>query len=459
LNFEELKLNRQLLNAIEEAGYTEPTEIQSKAIPQILAGHDIIGVAQTGTGKTAAYALPILMKIKYAQGHNPRAVIFGPTRELVMQIEIAMKQLAKYTDLRIVALYGGIGPKLQKEHLQKGVDIIVATPGRFLDLYLEEEIVLKEVKTMVLDEADKMMDMGFMPQLRKMLEVIPRKRQNLLFSATMSERVERLTEEFLEYPMKIEVTPQATPATLISQKLYKVPNFKTKIHLLEYLIRKDESVTRAIIFVRTKKSADDIYKFIIRKTTNTCRIIHANKDQNSRINAMDDFKDGTIKILVATDVAARGIDVHEVSHVINFDVPIIYDDYIHRIGRTGRANHTGVAITFATEAEMYHIEKIEKIIRMQIPVEELPAAVEITETGFEESQEFARELDFYKKKEDPTYKGAFHEKKRDLKGDAKQTAYKPGKSVKAKPSKEIRLGKNKPKAKPSKPIAPKKPKK
>jgi len=455
LNFEELKLNRQLLNAIEEAGYTEPTEIQLKAIPQILAGHDIIGVAQTGTGKTAAYALPILMKVKYALGHSPRAVIFGPTRELVMQIEIAMKQFAKYTDLRIVALYGGVGTKIQKEQLQKGVDIIIATPGRFLDLYLEEEFVLKEVKTMVLDEADKMMDMGFMPQLRKMLEVIPRKRQNLLFSATMSERVERLTEEFLEYPMKIEVTPQATPATLISQKLYRVPNFKTKIHLLEYLIRKDEAVTRAIVFVRTKKSADDIYKFINRKTTNTCRIIHANKDQNSRINAMDDFKDGAIKILVATDVASRGIDVREVSHVINFDVPIIYDDYIHRIGRTGRANHTGIALTFATEAELYHIEKIEKIIRMKIPIEELPSVVEITETSFEESQEFARELDYYKKKEDPTYQGAFHEKKREIKADKKPAAYKPGKAAKPKVSK---ANKPLPKAKPQKPKPPKKPK-
>jgi ATP-dependent RNA helicase RhlE len=454
VNFEELKLNRQLLNGIEDAGYTEPTEIQLKAIPQILAGHDIIGVAQTGTGKTAAYALPILMKIKYAQGHNPRALIFGPTRELVMQIEAATKALAKHTDLRIVALYGGIGTKVQKEQLEKGVDIIVATPGRFLDLYLEEVFVLKEVKTMVLDEADKMMDMGFMPQLRKILEVVPRKRQNLLFSATMSERVEKLTADFLEFPMKIEVTPQATPAVLISQILYKVPNFKTKIHLLEYLIRKDVAVTRAIIFVRTKKSADDIYKFITRKTTNTCRIIHANKGQNTRINSMEDFKEGNVKILVSTDVASRGIDIREVSHVINFDVPIIYDDYIHRIGRTGRANQTGIAITFATEAEMYHIEKIEKVIRMPIPVAEIPSVVEITETSFEEKQEFDRELDFYKRKEDPTFKGAFHEKKRDIKMDGKATSYKPGQGMKAKPGKP----KNPIKAKPTKPKPPKKPK-
>ena len=415
MNFEELKLNRQLLNAIEDSGYTEPTEIQLKAIPQILAGHDIIGIAQTGTGKTAAYILPILMKVKYAQGHNPRALILAPTRELVMQIEEAAISLAKYTDLRILALYGGIGPKTQIENLKKGVDILVATPGRFLDLYLNEEVILKEIKTMILDEADKMMDMGFMPQLRKMLEVLPRKRQNLLFSATLSARVEKLTEEFLEYPMKIEVTPQATPAKLITQKLYHVPNFKTKINLLEHLLRRNAEITRGIIFVRTKKSADDIYKFITRKTTISCNIIHANKGQNTRINSMESFKEGNIKILVATDVAARGIDIREVSHVINFDVPLIYDDYIHRIGRTGRANNEGIAITFATESEFYHIQQIEKTIRMPIPIESIPESVEITETPFDESQNIARELDFFKKKNNPGYKGAFHEKKREIK--------------------------------------------
>ncbi|MBC7451633.1 MAG: DEAD/DEAH box helicase, partial [Cytophagales bacterium] len=403
-------------------------------IPQILAGHDIIGIVQTGTGKTAAYTLPILMKIKYAQGHNPRALIMAPTRELAMQIEEAAKALAKHTDLRIVALYGGIGPKTQIENLQKGVDIIVATPGRFMDLYLQEEIVLKEIKTIVLDEADKMMDMGFMPQLRKLLEVLPRKKQNLLFSATMSARVEKLTEEFLEFPMKIEVTPQATPAKLISQKIYHVPNFRTKINLLEYIIRKDPNVTRAIIFVRTKKSADDIYKFIIRKTTNTCKIIHSNKGQNTRINSMEAFKEGNVKILVSTDVAARGIDIREVSHVINFDVPLIYDDYIHRIGRTGRANNEGIAITFATESELYHIQQIEKIIRMSIPVELIPEVIEIAETSFDESQDIARELDFFKKKNTPGYQGAFHEKKRDIVKDKKAT-FRPTKAKAPKPPK------------------------
>ncbi|WP_439557699.1 DEAD/DEAH box helicase, partial [Dyadobacter sp.] len=219
-NFEQFKLNRQLLNAIEEAGYTEPTPIQEQAIPLALAGQDILGIAQTGTGKTAAYTLPLLMRIRYAQGEHPRALIMAPTRELAMQISEAISALSKYTDIRTVVLYGGVGPKTQIENLRKGVDIIVATPGRFMDLYFQEEIVVKYLNVMVLDEADKMMDMGFMPQIRKLLEIIPRKRQNMLFSATFSEKVERLSHEFLEFPTRIEVTPQATTAEMVSQTLY-----------------------------------------------------------------------------------------------------------------------------------------------------------------------------------------------------------------------------------------------
>ena len=231
--FAGLNLNKQLLNAIEEAGYTNPTDIQEKAIPRILNGHDVMGIAQTGTGKTAAFVLPILMKIKYAQGVAPRALILAPTKELVMQIEEVTRQLATYTDLRVVVLYGGVGPKTQIEQLEQGVDIIVGTPGRFLDIYSRGKIITKQIKTLVLDEADRMMDMGFMPQIRKILEVIPVKRQNLLFSATMPDKVLTLSEEFLEFPEVIEVTPQATPATTIEQHYYSVPNLRTKIELLE----------------------------------------------------------------------------------------------------------------------------------------------------------------------------------------------------------------------------------
>jgi ATP-dependent RNA helicase RhlE len=411
-SFEKFELNRQLLNAIADSGYTEPTPIQDKAIPLILKGHDVLGIAQTGTGKTAAYLLPILMKIKYAQGSMPRCIIFAPTRELVMQIDKAVAELAKYTDLRHTAIYGGLGPKTQIETIQKGIDIIVATPGRFMDLYLREEIKVKDLKIMVLDEADKMMDMGFMPQIRKILEVIPRKRQNLLFSATFPEKVEKLSEEFLEFPTRVEVTPQATTAETVKQRMFEVPNTQTKINLLKYLFE-HEGVQKAMIFTRSKEVADHVYNSMVQKIVpfSKIRVIHANKGQNTRINSMEAFREGDVNVLVATDVAARGIDIQQVSHVINFDVPLIYEDYVHRIGRTGRANQVGEAITFLTIAEEYHIKKIEKIIRMEIPREEIPSEVEAADTPFEERQNYLREIDDQRKKEDPTFKGAFHEKK------------------------------------------------
>ncbi|MCS6823179.1 MAG: DEAD/DEAH box helicase [Cytophagaceae bacterium] len=412
MTFEELKLNKQLLNAVAESGYKEPTEIQAKAIPQILAGHDILGIAQTGTGKTAAYLLPLIYKLKFAQGQHPRAIILVPTRELALQIGEELRRLSKYTDLRFAVLYGGSGTKLQIEAVQKGIDIVLGTPGRIIELYLSGELILKTINTFVLDEADRMMDMGFMPQIRKLLEVLPRKRQNLLFSATMPPKVITLSEEFLEFPMRIEVTPQATTAKTVDQVLYHVPNLKTKINLLQYLLNKEDEFTRVIVFVRTKKHADNIYKFIKRKVEDEVRVIHANKSQNSRINAIEAFRQGKIRVLVATDVAARGIDISMVSHVINFDVPLLYEEYVHRIGRTGRANQSGKAIMFANEAEILHVKKIEKLIRMALPVEPIPDEVEIAQTEFEEQQAINREIDNIRKKENPDFQGAFHEKKR-----------------------------------------------
>ena len=411
LSFENFNLNKQLLNAIADAGFTTPTEIQEKCIPIVFGGQEVIGIAQTGTGKTAAYLLPILMKIKYAQGTEPRALILGPTKELILQIASHATALAKYTDLRILPIYGGTGTKAHIESLQKGVDILVATPGQFMELYLRGELPTKQIKFLVLDEADRMMDMGFMPQLRKIFEVVPRKRQNLLFSATFSPRIERLSAEFLEFPVKIEVTPQATTAKQVEQELYLVPNLKTKINFLEFLL-KNEEFNRVLIFTRTKEVADNVFKYLERKGIGPARVIHSNKGQNSRINAVNEFKEGKLRILVSTDVTARGIDVIKVSHVINFDVPILYEDYVHRIGRTGRAFQEGKAITFATDAEIYHVRKIEALIREKIPIKLLPSHVEIAETLFEEAQEMAREIDWQKKKEDPTFKGAFHERKR-----------------------------------------------
>ncbi|MDO3645174.1 DEAD/DEAH box helicase [Mucilaginibacter sp. L3T2-6] len=410
--FEDFKFNRQILNAIADAGYTEATPIQQKAIPPILNGQDVMGIAQTGTGKTAAYVLPLIMKLKYAQGENPRALIVSPTRELAMQIEENIKTFAKYTDLRVVVLYGGLGPKTQIEQVNRGVDIIVTTPGRFMDIYLAGHIVTKTLQVLVLDEADKMMDMGFMPQINRILEVVPVKRQNLLFSATMSDKVHSLSANFLEFPTVIEVTPQATPAQTVNQHLYFVPNVKTKINLLKKLLDAEDDVKKLIIFCKTRTSAEDVYKFLLRKYgENGVKVLHANKGQNTRINSINAFKADEVKILVATDVAARGIDVSDVSHVINFDVPVVIEDYVHRIGRTGRAYQSGEAITFCTPAEEYYLDKIQKLIKQTIPVSDIPADVFVEATGFDERQEQAREIDLQKRKENPDFKGAFHEKK------------------------------------------------
>ncbi|WP_035727208.1 DEAD/DEAH box helicase [Eisenibacter elegans] len=421
--FEAFKLNKQLLSAIEALGYQSPTPIQQEAIPLVLAGHDVIGIAQTGTGKTAAYVLPLLMKVKYAQGVHPRALILAPTRELAVQIGDAITGFTQFCDLRHTVIYGGTGAKPQIEALQAGIDILVATPGRLMDLYLKGEVYLREIKTLILDEADKMMDMGFMPQIRRVLEIIPTKRQNLLFSATMSEKVIQLSEEFLEFPARVEVTPQATAAETVSQSLYHLPNLRTKIDCLSYLLSDEERFNRVIVFTRRRQIAEDVYRFLLRKLgEDAVRVIHANKGQNTRLNAFEDFRAGNIRVLVATDVAARGIDVSMVSHVINFDVPLVYEDYVHRIGRTGRADQRGEAITFVTMAEEYHIQKIEKLIKTKIPVAQLPAAVEVYPTPFAERQAMLREIDNQRKREDPAFQGAFHEKKRFPPKQTKKTA-------------------------------------
>jgi len=401
-----------LLDAVADTGFESPTEIQQKCIPLIMGGQHVIGIAQTGTGKTAAYLLPLIMKVRYAQGTEARALILVPTKELVIQVFAQASALAKYTDLRIVEIYGGVGPKTQLEKIITGVDILIATPGRLLELYQRNELGVKQIKTLVLDEADKMMDMGFMPQLRRIFEVIPSKRQNVLLSATFPEKVERLADEFLDFAVRVAVTPQATVATKVSQELYFVPNTLTKIHFLEHLLQDENDFNRVMIFTRTKDLANNLYKYLERKKIGPVRVIHSNKGQNSRINAMNEFKEGKLRILVSTDVASRGIDVTNVSHVINFDVPIMYEDYVHRTGRTGRAFQEGKAITFATDAEKYHIDKIEKIIREKIPVKKLPRQIEVAETEFDELQSMAREIDRQKRYEDPEFKGAFHEKKR-----------------------------------------------
>ncbi len=408
--FSDFKLNKQLLSAISEAGFEIPTPIQKKAIPIVLSGQDVLGIAQTGTGKTAAYLLPMLMNIKYAQGESPRALILAPTRELALQIDNHIDLFTPYMDIRHTVIYGGVGEKSQIETIQNGLDILVATPGRFLDLYRKNIINTKQIKTLILDEADKMMDMGFMPQIRDILEKIPVKRQNLLFSATFPPNVEKLAEEFLEFPQKIEVAPQSTASSMISQSYYKVPNFKTKVYLLQHLLNNDE-FSKVIIFTRTKSTANNLFRFIDRKVDGEVRVIHSNKAQQSRLNAIKDFNEGKVRLLVTTDVTARGHDIQDISHVINFQVPLVYEDYVHRIGRTGRAANTGEAITFANKAEEMHLEKIEGMMREAIKEKKLPEDIPVFETPKEEKIEIDREIDTIKRRDDPNFKGAFHEKK------------------------------------------------
>jgi len=409
MTFEELKITRQYLNALEDLGFSAPTPVQEKAIPPIKGGQDVIAVAQTGTGKTAAYLLPLMQVLVHAQGSDARCLILVPSKELVLQVAEQARALAKYTDFRFAALYGGIGHKAQAAELAEGVDFIISTPGRFMEIYLKENFPVKKIKHVVLDEADRMLDYGFFPQLRALQEVLPQKKQSILLSATFPERIQNLVDGFMLYPIKIEIAPSATAADNIRQVVYMADNFQTKLHLLLHLLDNDP-MDRVMVFVKTKEAAENIYRFLLRKLVGTVRVIHANKGQNTRINAMNDFKEGGVRVLVATDVASRGIDAQDVTHVVNFSVPRNYEDYVHRIGRTGRIFKTGTAITFCDPAEKFHVSKIEELIRMPIEVLPLPA-IPKTKTPKDEWLEQLKEIDLRRQKEDPNYKGAFHKKK------------------------------------------------
>ncbi len=409
--FEDFKLSKQLLNAIKEAGYETPTPIQEKGIPAAQSGQDVIGIAQTGTGKTAAFLLPLFHKLKYAQGTAPRALIIAPAKELAIQIFEVAKDLSKYTDLRVMCLYGGIGPTEQIKQINSGIDIIVATPGRLMDLYRKETMDLRQVKTLILDEADRLMDMGFMPQLRQLQEKMPQKKQNLLFSATFHEVVENLSEEFLDFPKRIEIAPQSSVVSNIEQQYIEVPNFKTKVNLLEHLLEQAK-FDKVIVFINSKSTATTLSKYLNRKLESEVRVLHSNKSQNARINAINDFEESIVNVLVTTDVCSRGIDVKGVSHVINFELPFQYESYVHRIGRTGRADKSGVAISFCNEAELLHLKKIETLIKEELEHLSIPEDVKVEPTTKQEQIDIERVIDTVKRKEDPTFAGAFHEKKK-----------------------------------------------
>lgn len=415
--FRKLRITRQFIDALERMNIHEPTEIQRKAIPPAISGQDVLGIAQTGSGKTLAFLLPLVMKIKQAGDGRPQALVMAPSKELALQIYDVLISLSSTTDIRSVCLYGGVGKTNQINALEAGCEIIVATPGRFLDLYSYGHINLKTVKTLVLDEADRLMEMGFWGQLKGLLEVIPVKRQNLLFSATFPERVQGMADEFLEFPTRVEGTQKEKPVEKLDQRWMRVENFRSKLNLLLYLLQKDEW-SRVIVFCRTKDSATRVANFLARKEIGDVRVLHANKAQNTRINAMEDFRKGEVRVLVTTDVTSRGIDVANVSHVVNFEVPKIPEDYLHRVGRTARIHHEGMALSLANKAEELLIKKIESYLGEFIPLEEWPDGVEIGEFLPGEKKEIERDLDQLKQKENPDYKGAFHKrtKKKKRKG-------------------------------------------
>jgi len=363
--FEDLKIIEPLLKAIAIKGYTVPTPIQEKSIPGLLEGKDLIGIAQTGTGKTAAFVLPILQRMSKKCSKSISALILAPTRELAAQIGESFAAYGKFLEFKYTVIFGGIKHKLQIEALNEGVNIVVATPGRLLDLLNQKKLTLKDVEYFVLDEADRMLDMGFIDDINKIIEKLPKKRQSLFFSATMSPQINQLAKTLLSDPIHIEVVTQATPVDNLNQQLYYVDkNLKQK--LLHKLIRK-KRVTSALLFTRTKSRADHITMFL-KKYDIPCDVIHGDRTQEKRTKAIEDFKTGKIKVLVATDIAARGIDIDNISHVINYELPNDPEMYVHRIGRTARAGAKGTAYTFCCAEEKSNLIKIEKLIKQEIQV-------------------------------------------------------------------------------------------
>ena len=362
MSFQVLGLDAKILRAVAEAGYTEPTPIQTAAIPPIIAGHDLIGIAQTGTGKTAAFTLPILTKLA-ALPPNPRrgtkVLVIAPTRELVVQIEENIKAYAKHLPLTVATVFGGVGEQPQIRALRAGTDVVVACPGRLLDLMGQRAADFSQLKFLVLDEADRMLDMGFLPSIRRIVQALPKQRQTLMFSATLSKEIESLTHEFQRAPKVVQIGRRANPAETVTQFVYEVPKH-LKTSLLLHLLQ-DPQMDMVLIFSRMKHAADRLARQLEQKGVRTATL-HSNRSQNQRLKALKDFKSGAVRVLVATDIAARGIDVDGISHVVNYDFPMHVEDYIHRIGRTGRANQIGDAISFVTNEDHGELRALERFI-------------------------------------------------------------------------------------------------
>lgn len=390
MTFHDLNLNKPLLRALDDMELSTPTPIQKDAFSVIMSGRDVLGIAQTGTGKTLAYLLPSLRLWKFTKDIHPQVIIIVPTRELVAQVVDEAQKLGTYQNVRILGVYGGANIRTQEASIREGVDILVATPGRLNDLILNGALATKAVKRLIIDEVDEMLSLGFLPQLKNILDLLPERRQNLLFSATVSPEIEDLIADFFTNPEKIEATPSGVPVAKIEQVAFSVPNFNTKYNLLLHLLEDKKLYTKTIVFVSSRKFADKVAEKLENDLQETIGTIHSNKAQNTRFGVTNSFESGEIRVLVATDLFARGLDISDVSHVINFDMPDEAEFYLHRIGRTGRAEQRGKSVSFYTETEIPKKEAAESYMNQRIPVLEIPEDVVISDELIEEEKEIIR---------------------------------------------------------------------
>jgi ATP-dependent RNA helicase RhlE len=407
--FEQFNLPKSVQKAIDDLGFTTPTPIQEKTFSVIMSGRDMMGIAQTGTGKTFAYLLPLLKLYKFSPTHTPKIVVIVPTRELVVQVVEEVIKLTKYMSVRTIGVFGGVNINTQKTIIYQGCDILVGTPGRVMDLTLDNVIRFEDMQKLVIDEFDEMLNLGFRTQLTAILAMMPKKRQNILFSATMTDEVDAILNDYFDYPEEVTLSASGTPLENITQITYSVPNFNTKINLLKHLLQTNSAMSRVLVFVNNKKISDMVHTRIEEDFEGQFGVIHSNKSQNYRLSTMAEFQEGNLRGLITTDIMARGLDISNITHVINFEMPELPELYMHRIGRTGRADATGTAISLITPREEESKFAIELLMDMELSVEPFPETVEISLKLIEPEKD-RQPMKFMMKKVKLVGDGAFHEK-------------------------------------------------
>lgn len=407
--FEQFNLPKSLQKAIDDLGLTTPTPIQVKSFPVIMSGRDVMGIAQTGTGKTYAYLLPILKQWKFTPTHTPKVVIIVPTRELVVQVAEEVEKLTKYMSVRVLGVYGGVNINTQKTSVYQGVDVLVGTPGRMMDLALDNVVRFDEMQKLVIDEFDEILNLGFRFQITSILSMMRPKRQNILFSATMTDEVDELLDEYFDFPEEVSLAQSGTPLEKIQQFAYHVPNFLTKVNVLKHLLSQDETLERILIFINNKRVADILMDLLEEDFPGQFGVIHSNKSQNYRLNTMASFQAGEIRGIVTTDIMARGLDISDITHVINMQFSEIPEQYIHRIGRTGRADKEGIAISLIAPTEEEFQVEAELLMEKELEILPLPEGIKIEEKRLEFEKD-KKKVKFLMKKVKLEGGAAFHEK-------------------------------------------------